>query len=82
MDKVGTISYVLYSTSDPNQPPAELLKWASRKSDEEQLGWKAQRLAVGVCFIQDTKYPEGRYWVCTSKYLGAIKSFFYMFVWA
>ncbi|MGA9529479.1 MAG: hypothetical protein WBS24_15295 [Terriglobales bacterium] len=82
MDKVGTISYVLYSTSDPNQPPPELLEWASRKSDEEQLGWKAHRLAVGVCFIRDTKHPEGRYWVCASKYLGAIKSFFYMFVWS
>ncbi len=81
MDKVGTISYVLYSTSSPDQPALQLLEWASRKPDEEQLGWKAHRFAVGICFIRDTKHPEGRYWVGASKYLGAIKSFFYMFVW-
>ncbi|MGO9167184.1 MAG: hypothetical protein ACLP56_09950 [Candidatus Sulfotelmatobacter sp.] len=74
-DKVGTISYVLYSTSSPDQPSAELLDWVSRKPDEEQLGWEAHRFAVGVCFVRDTKHPEGRYWVGASKYLGAIKSF-------
>ena len=79
-EKVGTVSAVFYSTSDPSQPPAELLNWAG-SSTEPDRGWTAQRFAVGVCFKSTRKYPQGRYWVCSAKYLGAIKSFFYSFVW-
>jgi hypothetical protein len=80
-NKAGTISYVRYSTSNPQEPSPKLLEWAARKDSEEQAGWRAHRFAVGICFIQDARHPEGRYWICVSKYLGAIKSFFYMFVW-
>jgi hypothetical protein len=79
-EKVGTMSCLSYSTSDPSLQSAKLLEWATRK-DEEQDRWTARRLAVGVCFRRTANHPEGRYWVFASKYLGAIRTFFYRFVW-
>jgi hypothetical protein len=79
-EKVGTTSYVLYSIADPTQPSPELLEWAGQKAESER-DWTAHRFAVGVCFKRTAQHPEGRYWVCAAKYLGAIKSFFYSFVW-
>ncbi len=78
-EKVGTMSVVLYSTSDPSQPAPAMLDWAGDKARSEQPDWT--RFAVGVCFMHTAKYPEGRYWVCASKYLGAVKTFFFRFVW-
>jgi len=79
-EKVGTVSCALYSTSDPSQAPSKVLDWAAR-SVEPDRNWTAHRFAVGVCFKRTERHPEGRYWVCVSKYLGTLKSFFYSFVW-
>jgi hypothetical protein len=81
LDKVGTISIVRCSTANPQEPSANLLEWAMRKPAQEEGGWVAHRFAVGVCYVQSAKHPEGRYWICAAKYMGAIKSFFYAFVW-
>ena len=79
-EKVGTTSCLLYSTSDPQRASPKLIEWAEEKTESER-DWTARRLAVGVCFRRTAEHPEGRYWVCAAKYLSAIKSFFYGFVW-
>jgi hypothetical protein len=82
-DKVGTLSIVRYSTANIQEPSAKLLEWATlRPAREMEIGGsEAHRFAVGVCYVQNAKHPEGRYWICAAKYMGAIKSFFYAFVW-
>jgi len=81
LDKVGTLSIVRYSTPNPQEPSAKLFEWATQKPAQEMGGDTAHRFAVGVCYVQNAKHPEGRYWVCAANYMGAIKSFFYAFVW-
>jgi len=80
-DKVGTLSIVRYSTANPQEPSAKLLEWATLKPEQEMGDSDAHRFAVGVCHVQNANHPEGRYWICAAKYMGAIKSFFYAFVW-
>jgi hypothetical protein len=80
-DKAGTLSIVRYSTANPQEPSAKLFEWATQKPEQEMGGSTAHRFAVGVCYVQNAKHPEGRYWICAAKYMGAIKSFFYAFVW-
>ena len=81
LDKVGTLSIVRYSTANPQEPSAKLLEWATLRPEKEMGGLEAHRFAVGVCYVQNAKHPEGRYWISAAKYMGAVKSFFYAFVW-
>jgi len=80
-DKAGTLSIVRYSTANPREPSAKLLEWATLKPEQEMGASTPHRFAVGVCYVQNAKHPEGRYWICAGKYMSAIKSFFYAFLW-
>ena len=75
--RVGYISGVAYSTTDPSQPVPELLSFATRKEH-----WEAHRFAVGVCFVQTAQSPAGRYWVDVESYMGAIQTFFQRPFWS
>jgi hypothetical protein len=67
--KVGIISGVEYSTSDPRQPLPELLSFATRKEH-----WEAHRFGVGVCLLNTTTEASVRYWITIASYEGAFKS--------
>jgi hypothetical protein len=74
--KVGSISGVAYATTDPSRPVPELLSFAVRKEH-----WEAHRFAVGVCFVQNSEYPAGKYWIDVGSYMSAIEAFFQRPFW-
>jgi hypothetical protein len=74
-EKVGMMSALWYSTLDPNQPPAELLKWA--KGPEPQYS-QPHRFAVSVCLVRAAEHSaerrEDRYWIDVGTYMSAFQS--------
>jgi hypothetical protein len=77
-EKVGMLSAFWYSTPDPNQPPAELLKWA--KSPEPQYS-QPHRFAVSVCLVNTTPDSKERYWIDIGTYMSAIESLLNVPTW-
>jgi hypothetical protein len=74
--KVGSICGVAYSTTDPSHPVPELLFFAVRKEH-----WEAHRFAVGVCFVQTSAYPAGKYWIDVGSYMSPIEAFVQRLFW-
>lgn len=75
---VGNLSTISYMALDPSQPSPELQTWATLSSYQAS---EPHRFGVGVCFVSTPQYPEGTYWIDVGYYMGAIKTFFYRFVW-
>jgi len=77
-EKVGTLSALWYSTSDPNQPPPELLEWAKGPEPKYE---QPHRFGVGICLVSASGGAEQRYWIDVGTYMSAIKSILNIPTW-
>ena len=76
-EKVGMLSVLWYSTSDPNRLTPELEELAKGPAHQYE---QPRRFAVAVC-LSTTSNHEERYWIEVGTYMSAVKSLLNAATW-